>query len=287
MAIPADQDIQQTMKTNSPQRIHELVVMAKSQEATLTPLADIEQSPRFQTRKPSVERKAGRIAIRDADKAMMEKLVSDLQNPNHTTDPVTLCRVDERLIIVDGHHRLDAYRQAGRCDIPSRVIETTEQEAQTLAAIMNGYSTTVPRGPEEQAEIAWREVVSKHDGEKWEGGWSARQLAKAVGVSPKTIDRMVLARKAHKDEAECMTWRQARRSENQREYSSRDRVAGWIKLVDRIDIQDDHETEVLVELVRQCAAVYEGREEMAERFAVFLDDPKAFQSYCSEALTEF
>ncbi|WP_421867055.1 ParB N-terminal domain-containing protein [Motiliproteus sp.] len=278
---------QETSNANSPQRIQRLVAAAKEQQPTHTPMASIEQSPRFQKRSPDVEGKARQVAIRDADKAMMEKFVSDLENPEHTTDPVTLCRVNGALILVDGHHRLDAYRLAGRNDIPSRVLETTESEAHTLASVMNGYSTTVPRGNEERGETAWREVLDKYDGESWEDGWSARQLAKVMGVGSKTVDRMVKARKAHGDGADHMTWKQARASEFEREYSSRDKVAGWISAIDKINAQSEHEVEVIIELVRQCNEVYAGREEMADKFAAYLDDPKAFRDYHDEALSSF
>lgn len=219
---------------------------------------------------------------------MMKEMIAELKaEEQHTVDPVTLCRVADRLIVVDGHHRTDACREAGREVIPARVLKATEEEALLLATILNNHSTVIPQGQEEKSEKAWKAMLRHFDGESWNEGWSARKFSKFIGVGSKTMDRMVTARKEHGEEALSLSWRQARAGDFQREFSTEDKLCGWVTCFDKVNPQTDHELEVFIELIRTRHAKYGSKEELAERFAPLHDDPKAFSRHQKEEMFEF
>ena len=276
------------MSNNQQQRLTELQHQSKVGPHQEVALTDIHQLPMYQTRNPSAENAVSMKAIQDKETAMMEEMIADLKaEERHTVDPVTLCNVEGRLVVVDGHHRIDACRRASRELIPARILEATEAEALLLATTLNNHSTVVPQGQEERAEKAWKAMLHHYDGERWDEGWSARRFAKFIGVGSKTMDRMVKARQECGEEATNLTWRQARASHVSREFSTVDKLCGWLTCFDKVNPQSEHELEVFIELIRARQSEYCNREELAERFAALHDDPKAFQEHLAQQLHEF
>ena len=135
--------------------------------------------------------------------------------------------------------------------------------------------------------MVWREVTRLHDGVEWSGNLSARKMADLTGLSPKTLDRMVVARKKHGEDAVRLTWKQARRDTQERCYSSEERLVGWLTTLVKINAESDHEIEVLIELIRAWKQEYCSKEELAERFVPLLEDPEAFQRQLVASLREF
>ena len=108
-----------------------------------------------------------------------------------------------------------------------------------------------------------------------------------MDVAPKTIDRMVVALRKHGGEATGMAWKDARTNHESRIRTTEEKLCGWIANIDRVNIQDDHELEVLIELIRTRHQEYGAKEKLAERFAALHDDPKAFSKYLEEQIGEF
>ncbi len=69
----------------------------------------------YQARAEGRETKRGLV-----DKGHVAKLAAFLKEPRKDLDPITILRVGKRNIVVDGHHRLEAYRSQKRKDIPVR-----------------------------------------------------------------------------------------------------------------------------------------------------------------------
>jgi transposase len=273
---------------NQQQRLVELQHQSKLGEHTEVPLSDIQQLPMYQTRNPALENTAEAKSIREKEASMMKQMEADLkENPKHAIDPITLCKVSGALIVVDGHHRTDASRNAGRAVIPARILEASQEEALMLATTLNNKSTWIPQGREEKSEKAWQAMLKLFSGKSWDGGWSARKFAKSFGVGSKTIDRMVLARKAHGEEALGMTWQKARASDFQREITTFDKLCRWVTQIDKIDPQTDHELEILIEMARARYSEYGSKEDLAERFAALHDNPKAFSEHLESQIGEF
>ncbi|BEH13587.1 ParB N-terminal domain-containing protein [Marinobacter shengliensis] len=270
-------------------RVRALIAQTKSQTPITIPLSDIEQHRTFQKRAASTEANVQRNAIREKEVEVVKKLTADLSaRPDHHAEPVTVCDVEGRLVLVDGHHRYSSYRAAQRDIVPARVIVCSESEAHLLATALNTYNATIPLGKEERSEMVWREVVRLHDGKEWAAGLSARKLAGLMGMgSPKTVDRMVSARVELDGEADQMTWKQARQSKQERTYSATERLVGWLTTLEKINAEEPHEQEVLIELFRTWNKEYISKEELAERFAPYLESPKAFQKYLEADMGEF
>jgi ParB-like chromosome segregation protein Spo0J len=100
--------------------------------------------------------------------------------------PITLWRQEGRnsLTLLDGEHRLAAYRAAGwRGGIPARVATFSRKEALLVAASANTRDA-LPLSQSERADVAWR-LVREPD-----ACFSKRDIARASGVSTRTIATM-------------------------------------------------------------------------------------------------
>jgi len=99
-------------------------------------------------------------------------------------DPLTLWENPKtgEFFVVDGHHRLAAYKQAGwRRKVPAVVHNCDLQEARLLALRENG-KTRLPLSPEERLDAAWRLVCLNC--------YSKRVEVKETGVGEGTVAKM-------------------------------------------------------------------------------------------------
>ncbi len=139
-------------------------------------------------------------------RGMSERHISDLvraiQNAGEV-DPVTVMQIGQRVILIDGHHRIEAYQQAGRTsDIPVRYFGGTLEEA-VLEAGQANSKAKLPMTSQERHDYAWRLVLlGKH---------SKADIARASGISSSSVANMRRVRKELGDHAvEYRSWWQAR-----------------------------------------------------------------------------
>lgn len=138
--------------------------------------------------------------------AHVQDLVAALK-AGDTLDPMTVWqRTDDDYVVVDGHHRLEAYR---RCDFSEDVPVTLHQcpEADAiLLALAENTKTKLPMTKTERENAAWRIVCSDH-------GLSKAQTVKATGISDGTVGKMRRTLKLLQDEDLQVpdTWWQAMR----------------------------------------------------------------------------
>lgn len=151
-------------------------------------------------------------------RGMSDRHVSDLvraiQNVGEL-DPVTVVQVGAKAILIDGHHRLAAYRQAKRMTgIPVRYFSGTLEEALLEAGQANSKAK-LPMTSQERQNCAWRLVLlGKH---------SKAQIGKASGVSTSQIGNMREVMKKLSVEAfECRAWWQARERARGKGYEMTD-----------------------------------------------------------------
>ena len=136
-----------------------------------------------------------------------EKHISDLRKVlkrNLEVDPVTVLRVGQRSILIDGHHRLEAYRLEKRKTLPVVWFRGTPEEATLEAGMMNSKAK-LPMSSAERQNYAWRMVLI--------GIHSKADIAEASGVSSSQVATM---RKVRKDLGTAAfdypTWWKARRA---------------------------------------------------------------------------
>lgn len=102
-------------------------------------------------------------------------------------DPITLFPVDGGLFVVDGHCRLEAYREAGwgeKRTVPARVLRGSFLDALAGASRENAKAR-LPLTQTEKSEHAWR-LVRATEGQEW----SCRDLARSTAVKKSTIGNM-------------------------------------------------------------------------------------------------
>ncbi|WP_349359086.1 nuclease [Stappia sp.] len=131
--------------------------------------------------------------------------LSKLLKSTEDLDPVTLMVVGSHFILIDGHHRHEAYqRSPDRQDIPVRYFEGSPEEAVLEAARANTRAV-LPMDNRQRQDLAWRLTLC--------GLYSKRQIAEASGVSERQVGIMrkviqTLGEQAH----EFTRWWQARRA---------------------------------------------------------------------------
>jgi ParB-like nuclease domain len=150
--------------------------------------------------------------VRDAHIQTMSTALRETENP---LLPLLVMPVGETFYVIDGHHRLASYDNAGwKKKIPVEVFQGTLPKARVFALGSNSKNK-LPMSFEEKREAAWR--ITK--GDDW--GLSAEQTADAAGVSRRTVFRMRAVWKRLKDRVtaegteavERLTWLRAQRME--------------------------------------------------------------------------
>lgn len=138
--------------------------------------------------------------------AHVQDLVAALK-VGDTLDPMTVWqRTDDDYVVVDGHHRLEAYRRFDFSeDVPVTLHQCPEADA-ILLALAENTKTKLPMTKTERENAAWRIVCSDH-------GLSKAQTVKATGISDGTVSKMRRTLKLLQDEDLQVpdTWWQAMR----------------------------------------------------------------------------
>lgn len=135
-----------------------------------------------------------------------------------TLPPLLVYRVGARVVLLDGHHRLEAYRRVRVATaVPVEFFKGTLQEA-VLAARKANSTDKLPMSGRERLDDAWGLVkLGKH---------SKTQIVEALNVGEGTVAAMRRALKALGVEAadDCETWREARQQAEGKD--------GWTKMTE-------------------------------------------------------
>lgn len=109
-------------------------------------------------------------------------LVASLKGSRNTDlDPIKVLRVGTRNIVVDGHHRLKAYRNSGHQDIPVEFISGGPKHALLVAGAEN-KKTRLTMHAAERSERAWTLVIT--------GLFSKQEIVDGSGASGTTVSNM-------------------------------------------------------------------------------------------------
>ena len=139
-----------------------------------------------------------------------------IQN-NGDLRPITIWRCGGRWVLVDGHHRLDAYRRyrgpdknEKRVKIPAVALKSATVTEALEAACIGNSEAKLPMTTEERQNLAWRLVRDFPGGNE---GYSKSKIAKLTGVSPRSVAYMrsvkVEMAAMGKSPTEYQTWRRA------------------------------------------------------------------------------
>ena len=77
--------------------------------------------------------------------------------------PVLVAEIEGSLFVVDGHHRLKAYKQAKRETIPARVCPMDLQRAVLVSKLVNCIERALPMHSEQRLDAAWQYLAAVSD----------------------------------------------------------------------------------------------------------------------------
>jgi ParB-like chromosome segregation protein Spo0J len=97
-------------------------------------------------------------------------------------DPIQIIPIGERFVVLDGHHRLEAYRAAEKEDAPVVYFQGNPKEA-LLEAGAENIKERLAVTPAEKTQRAWKLVISGL-------GYSKSQIVKATQAADGTVGEM-------------------------------------------------------------------------------------------------
>ncbi|WP_235872457.1 ParB N-terminal domain-containing protein [Pseudoxanthomonas winnipegensis] len=114
-------------------------------------------------------------------------------------DPVWIALIEqpapvaEGLYLVDGHHRLTAYKQAGRDDIPASILPMEWHAAVTVSKLVNCTGRSLALHKEQCRDAAWQylAILTNRGTNDLPKGESLRSVAGRFGISKNTVSSML------------------------------------------------------------------------------------------------
>ncbi|WP_172799913.1 ParB/RepB/Spo0J family partition protein [Croceicoccus bisphenolivorans] len=179
-----------------------------------------ENSAVFQPRFDSIAYAPGRSERHIAELARIAKAGTDL-------DPVTIAAFGDSWYLLDGHHRLEAYRQAGRTEpVPVQALQSELTGAGRVhwaiqESVRDNKKNRLSMSPTDKMDAAWAAVARGDD-------VSIAKTAALYGIGPRAVSNMRSARKtlvaAEVDPTQhpVLSWSAARRETERLEKGGRE-----------------------------------------------------------------
>ena len=157
---------------------------------------DIEKDPLYQPRDPGlIQRPIDRIRQTDMLEDMVEQMVAHLKASSSTElNPLWIVQRGDDLKLVDGHHRLRAYKRARRRQVPARVYRGPDPHRFALLSsrLANVKGSQVQLHKDEHTEAVWQTL--KQLTRSGRIPWSELQRQ---GYSSRMISSLFSGRPAH------------------------------------------------------------------------------------------
>jgi len=209
----------------------------------------------------------GRVESRSEEHIGTMRLALEAAH-NVQLEPVLVAEVDGSLFVVDGHHRLKAYRMAQRETIPVRVCPMERAQAVLASKLVNCTDRALEMHPEQRRDAAWQymAVVTRRGAFGLPAGESLRTVMGRFGIGYGTVQRMLckLPEVNPKDwSSEALDtgtgfprWRYVREA-----------GAGWRDMKEKMDVEQitQHEAE---KLARRIGALMDKATPAAVKLAV-------------------
>ncbi|OOX17729.1 DNA-binding protein [Xanthomonas campestris pv. azadirachtae] len=118
---------------------------------------------------------------------------------NKQLDPIWLADigsaepVETGLYVVDGHHRLRAYQQAGRKQVPAGVLALDWRTAPVVSKLVNCTGRSLALHNEQRRDAAWQYLaaLTQQGTIELPAGESLRSVAARFGISKNTVSSML------------------------------------------------------------------------------------------------
>lgn len=151
----------------------------------------IKTSPDYQPRNERIAPFRDRSRLQEQSRSHIEDLQDKLEGGNEM-EPVLVADIDGKLWLIDGHHRLQAYKRTRRETIPARIRQSSPREALIASKAANCDGVKLPMHTEQRREAAWQYMAMvTHQGRfRLPKDMSSRALARIFSTSKDTIQRM-------------------------------------------------------------------------------------------------
>lgn len=176
------------MTTENPEA---LLTQWRAVDPQQMPCGRIKLDAMFQPRNARLTPFRDRGRLEEQGRAHVEDLAGKLEGGSQL-EPVLVARIDGKLYLIDGHHRMQAYRRDGRDTIPARIRDSTRQEALIASKAANCDGVKLPMHAEQQREAAWQylAIVTRQGRRELPEGLSTRSIARLFGTKKDTVWRM-------------------------------------------------------------------------------------------------
>lgn len=130
--------------------------------------------------------------------AVNEKHIGDLINAFRAVGdltPILALPIGDHVVVIDGHHRLEAYRMERRPNVPVEFFKGTVREAVLQSGASNSKAI-IPLSLSQRTDWAWKLVRMSNPDDPNKHLFSKRRIATSAGVSSGTVAAMRRAAKA-------------------------------------------------------------------------------------------
>jgi len=178
------------------ERLETLLRALREQPPQDVSTAELRTHSKYQPRDPATVRLADRSRLETASDEHIARLRGHLAaGKEHQLEPLLVAAVEGLKYVIDGHHRLHAYRLAKREQLRARILQLSEGDAVMLAKLVNLDGTKLPLHAEQAREAAWQylALVTARGKLPLPAGASCRTVAARFGLGKghDTVNRMV------------------------------------------------------------------------------------------------
>lgn len=173
------------------EKLETLLARWRCLEPQAVPLGRLKSHPMFQPRDTRLAPYRDRGRLESESERHVDDLASKLED-GRDLEPVLAARIDGKLWLIDGHHRLKAYRRRQRSTVPARIMDTTRDAALMVSKAVNCDGVKLPMHAEQKREAAWQYLAMRTNRGRRElpDGESLRAIGRTFGVGKDTMARM-------------------------------------------------------------------------------------------------
>ncbi len=174
------------------EKLETLLAAWRAVEPQQVALGKLKEDPMFQPRNLRLIPYADRGRQEAASENHVADLAAKLTN-GRELEPLLVARIDGKLWLIDGHHRLKAYRRQQRRTVPVRIMDADQTTALMVSKVVNCDGVKLPLHTRQKADGAWQYLahVTARGRLPLPGGESQHSLERTFGVPRTTIRRML------------------------------------------------------------------------------------------------
>jgi len=173
------------------ENLETLVQLWRGQPPQQVTLGKLKTDPAYQPRNHFLAPYKDRTRLVNESEAHIARLADRLALGD--LDPLLAAQIEGKLFIVDGHHRLKAYKRVGRGTVPVHVLPMSAEQAGMASKLVNCSGVKLAMHSEQSRECAWQTlaVMTRRARQRTPEGFSARAFALQYGTTKDTVCRML------------------------------------------------------------------------------------------------